>query len=537
MKSLLLLIVAFGCAGLVAVQAQQVEVSRFPITSVNPAIETYPGGRGPDQLIIYTPACGRLRTGTNSWGAEAVVEREYVTESDGNDRTIPGNGFVVSGHGTAARWVQSLDVGVRIVVREDTCIAVADTSSLGRYAGYLTAQLRLRGADPALVGSEADKYRGGRLTGISVWKTWTAAVRRVYDKAVAGLIPLRTDELRGVWHRPRERSKNEIDAVVRRLAAANFNTIFLESFWGGKTIYPSSLADRRAEFNSFDVLAAYCEAGKRCGIQIHAWVHTFFLGYLSPDGTQFEQSRELSAHPEWTLVHRNGSRQSRTESGYIWACPANPAVQHYVQGVYREILTQYDVAGIQHDYIRFPASDSLSESSCFCGYCIEHVRKDLGIDLLTLEPSDAAGWGKWSRWKEERVNAFVHRIRAEFPGRWISAAVFPDLQQARNTKMQNWAEWITRRDVSFLCPMAYTSSLEEVRSGLKEMRKFSSDFPLAPGLAPFLFLRVNQLLDQMAITRQFRCQGVVFFDYTTMSDEFLEALKIGPFRKPSKPVF
>jgi hypothetical protein len=68
--------------------------------------------RGPNQLIVYTSSYGN-RTGTNPWGAEAVVKNGTVVEirqgflTESSDSPIPENGFVLSGHGTAKQWLNS----------------------------------------------------------------------------------------------------------------------------------------------------------------------------------------------------------------------------------------------------------------------------------------------------------------------------------------------------------------------------------------------------------------------------------------------
>lgn len=78
----------------------------FPVNAVDAALEgKYPGNRGPDEMIIYTPKTGRQRTGTNQWGLEAIIENGIVTKIGGNDNPIPENGFVASGHGDAATWI------------------------------------------------------------------------------------------------------------------------------------------------------------------------------------------------------------------------------------------------------------------------------------------------------------------------------------------------------------------------------------------------------------------------------------------------
>ena len=60
--------------------------STYNINLINPSFSAsfYPGGRGANQLVIYTPSYG-LHTGTNEFGTEAVVEGNTVTSLSGAD--------------------------------------------------------------------------------------------------------------------------------------------------------------------------------------------------------------------------------------------------------------------------------------------------------------------------------------------------------------------------------------------------------------------------------------------------------------------
>ncbi|CAN5388281.1 hypothetical protein BH09SUM1_BH09SUM1_23510 [soil metagenome] len=88
----------------------------FPITHVDPPFEgKYPGSRGPDELIVYTPAYGHPKTGTNAFGAEAIVRGGAVTERTVGDTEIPADGYIASGHGNAASWLKmNLNPGVKV---------------------------------------------------------------------------------------------------------------------------------------------------------------------------------------------------------------------------------------------------------------------------------------------------------------------------------------------------------------------------------------------------------------------------------------
>ena len=85
-----------------------------PMISTNLKGANYPGLRGANQLVIYTPSFG-IRTGTNEFGTEAIVEGNTVSSLSGADSLIPANGFVISGHGTAKKWInENIMVGSKI---------------------------------------------------------------------------------------------------------------------------------------------------------------------------------------------------------------------------------------------------------------------------------------------------------------------------------------------------------------------------------------------------------------------------------------
>lgn len=73
----------------------------------NPESTEYDGGRGPNQLIVYSSEFGD-RTGTNEWGIEVVVEDGRVVSVGGNDNIIPENGYVLSAHGAARVYLSAL---------------------------------------------------------------------------------------------------------------------------------------------------------------------------------------------------------------------------------------------------------------------------------------------------------------------------------------------------------------------------------------------------------------------------------------------
>ena len=94
--------------------------SSFKISAIDPKLgvakngDFHPGGRGANQLVIYTHRNG-ARTGTNEFGAEAIVVNGTVVRISGADSIIPKGGYVISGHGKAKNWMNlNLTVGTKI---------------------------------------------------------------------------------------------------------------------------------------------------------------------------------------------------------------------------------------------------------------------------------------------------------------------------------------------------------------------------------------------------------------------------------------
>ena len=86
-----------------------------PITNEKGSL--FPGGRGANQLVIYSPNFGD-RTNTNEFGTEAIVNGNIVTVISGANSLIPReNGIVISGHGNAKKWIKdNITVGTKIFI-------------------------------------------------------------------------------------------------------------------------------------------------------------------------------------------------------------------------------------------------------------------------------------------------------------------------------------------------------------------------------------------------------------------------------------
>ena len=90
-----------------------------PQATTNTKGANYPGLRGANQLVVYTPSFG-FRTNTNEFGTEAIITGDTVTSLSGADSLIPANGIVISGHGKAKKWInENVMIGAKISIDLD----------------------------------------------------------------------------------------------------------------------------------------------------------------------------------------------------------------------------------------------------------------------------------------------------------------------------------------------------------------------------------------------------------------------------------
>ena len=95
----------------------------------------------------------------------------------------------------------------------------------------------------------------------------------------------------------------------------------------------------------------------------------------------FGPRRELARRTQPRLG-RLGREGGEVEETFRFACPNNPAVREKTVRRLRELLAQYDFAGVFLDKIRFPSpANGVDEMlSCFCGHCRD-AAKDVDLDL------------------------------------------------------------------------------------------------------------------------------------------------------------
>jgi uncharacterized lipoprotein YddW (UPF0748 family) len=369
--------------------------------------------------------------------------------------------------------------------------------------------------------------RNGRRIGLSALALFgAAAIAAAGRQAGVPNTSWASLEVRGVWMHPkffgteREPAVAKIRDTLDRYAAAGINSLFMLVKDTSGYVYFQSQKGVADPAYDWDFFGTFLEEARARRMTVHPWFCVF------PEGAILG---EVRAHPEW-LISGRGGVMLRTVN------PALPEVRAYEIGLMTELAARYAVDWIHLDYIRFPC-DPTEPFFSFDGRTRQLCRDETGVDPLALKAQDSGNpfWNVWLEWNRDRVTLFVAELRAALkasgrPVR-ISAAVFPDPDNAPVLIGQDWPRWAAEGLVDMLCPMLYTNDtalfdrLARKAVGLPHGRVL-----ICPGIG--IGTSHNQatpeiMTAEIGLARATGATGVIFFSSSSLADPFLKVLAEG----------
>lgn len=520
----------------------------------------YPGVRGANQLIIYTKNFG-LRTNTNEFGAEAIVDGNTVISLSGADSIIPYNGFVISGHGSAKKWInKNISVGSKVMIDEkNLTLTIYLTSESYLYEANEKIKeaktlvdyykKRYRKYDYKLASYYIDKasnyVKKARRNPSNIQKYSKNAVDTA-NLALKYSIPYDKNELKGIWIRPVEKTKEEIISTIEKIESSGINEIFLETYFHGMTIFPSKTMTgygfytQNPTFGGLDVLKAYIEEAHKRKMKVNIWFESFYIGNKTP--AKYPQNI-LSVKPHWANVNKANYQSespvfSVSEHNGYFLDPANPEVQMFLEELLTEIINDYQPDGINLDYVRYPQSISAKYSSYentnwgYTSYARNEFKEKYGKDPIDILCSDSL-WVMWDKYRQDKLSAFVLRINEITKHKNISltTVIFPDMKKTMETKQQDWSTWSLTNSLDGVTPLFLTCDSKTTQAMINEIIKNTSpSTKIYAGLfTTFMNGSQEDLLRQIHVARKSRINGIILFDFAHLNDLYIDTLNASVF--------
>lgn len=541
------------------------------ISVIDPSTEnckktnSFPGFRGANQLIIYTPCYGK-RTGTNEFGAEAIVHGNTVVALSGADSLIPDGGLVISGHGSAKTWInKNIIVGTKIFINPDDNTITAYTTSESYIYGakeclkevqevmkYYTkhdSEYDKNKIEECIKSSEECITKAEKCP--AQVKEYSQLAIEYANKALSMAVPYKDDELRGVWIRPNCKTKEDVVYVVSKLADAGINNIFLETYFHGMTIFPSKtmtkygFTEENPIFDKFNVLETFISECHKRNIKVNVWFETFYVGNKKPDSNK---TSILAVNPSWANLTKKNYESDKpqpcaTEHNGYFLDPSNPEVQTFLLQLACEIIYDYHPDGINIDYIRYPqaaipkAAGSEVNAWGYTQYARNEFISIYGIDPVTLTPCDNY-WQAWDDYRRNKITAFVRRMSKICRSNKVNltAVIFPNKNSALENKHQDWEVWTCNDYIDGFTPLFLTCDPFTASDMMKGVLRYkNSKTKLYAGLfVTFMNGAESDLIRQIHEARKLKLDGFSIFDYAHFQDNYINTLKQSVTTKPAQ---
>lgn len=501
------------------------------LPGVAPLVKWRPG------LVVAATAEGATRVVAN-WetraGAAGALPAVLLGERGAFLSGVP----TTAGRTDAALWralVGTLAPGLwpRLVPTDPAALG-----PFGRFASLTELASYLRGTLPSVPALQpAVEHAEEALSGLAGAREDLAQGRaaEALDKRQTALnaahaalwesYPPLAGELRGVWMQ--NTAAPSWPEAMKALARANLNAAFPYMMSGGVAFYNSKvLAVHPSVREEGDYLTEAVCAATAAGVPLHA---------------RMLNLTTLFAPAEVRRTLERQGRLMRNSRGATvdWLCPANAANRKAQVAAALE-MASYGVAGIQFDYLRYPGADS-----CYCPTCRRKFEHDLGVRTAHWPQDVASGGyrGRFADWRRRQLTEVVAEIsravRQAYPRVYVSAAVFLNWEDHRETFGQDWKAWIDEGLVDFVCPMDYTTNDERFRLYVSRQEKWiGGKVPYAAGIGVYAdgyhFSGPLAVLEQVRIAREHGSQGFVIFNYSeALVRDYLPWLRLGATREPT----
>ena len=327
-------------------------------------------------------------------------------------------------------------------------------------------------------------------------------------------------ELRGVWLTNIDSDvlfgRDRLTNALKTLKQLNFNTIYPTVWNWGYTLYPSPVAqkvigrslDPEPGLQGRDLLTELTTQGHQNGLAVIPW---FEFGFMAP-----ADSSLAKRHPDWLTSRRDGSKiWLEGKHDRVWLNPFRPEVQNFIQNLVVEIVSKYDVDGIQFDdHFGLPAELGYDAYTTKL-YKQEHLGKN-----PPANPQDP----EWVRWRANKITQYLQKVfkavKTRKPKCIISIAPNPQ-RVSYKLFLADWEKWERQGLVEELVLQVYRNDLKVFMQELNypEVKIAKKHIPVSIGILSGLKDRSvasAQIQSQVEASRDQGFAGVSFFFYETL---------------------
>ena len=324
--------------------------------------------------------------------------------------------------------------------------------------------------------------------------------------------PGRSQEFRALWvdaWNSGLHTGSQISQLVADARAGNFNALVVQIRRRGDSLYNSSYEPKIPQISSgFDPLADLVAKAHNTStgprIEVHAWIVSYNI-WANATTNGIQPTHPLVLHPDWLTQNSSGAQWDGDNYAFD---PGHPAVQEHTYNVAMDIVSRYDVDGLNFDYIRYAGNT--------WGYNPVSVARFNQRFNRTGQPGNTDA--QWLQFRRDQVSTLVRKVYLNTiaikpdvkisadticfapgptsPSDWTSTAAYTSV-------LQDWRAWMEEGILDLNIPMAYFDQ-RRWASAWTNWSVFAKDHRYGRHLAmgPGIYLNtMSNVLFQMRHTR------------------------------------
>jgi uncharacterized lipoprotein YddW (UPF0748 family) len=321
--------------------------------------------------------------------------------------------------------------------------------------------------------------------------------------------------LLGVWLTVNDmgtlRDQPKLQEAIQQLGRLGFTTLY-PVVWNSGIAYYLSAVTRERQLQDFNVrglqgqdpLSELIPLARARGMRVVPW---FEFGFMAPPSSNLAKR-----HPNWLTQQRDGGITSLSAAGeVVWLNPFRPEVQQLLTELALEVVTLYDVDGVQFD-----DHFSLPNTFGYDPYTRALYLRETGRSV-PANPQDPA----WVRWRANKLTAFLRRLRGALKARKPSLilSLSPNYADfAYKLQLQDWRTWVKEGLVDEVVVQIYRPDLESFTAELRRPEFEEKKLPMAVALMAGQRMRPTAmpLLQGKVQAARERGLGVAFFHYAPL---------------------
>lgn len=308
-----------------------------------------------------------------------------------------------------------------------------------------------------------------------------------------------------------EKQKQSLIEIFDDLKSKNFNTVFFQVRANGVELFNSSFEPLSPYINgevdgdiSYDPLAFAIEQAHKHGLEIHAWLNMNLVFTGSEENIFNNPNHICQRKPEWIVEDFRDGQKS------YWLDVGLPEVRNYLADLISELVENYDVDGINLDYIRYPGKnfdDDFSFQVHGKGLTRDEFRRN-NISALVKEIYEKV---KLIR-NEVKVGASPIGVYRRLKGM--------NSWESYSELYQDSYRWLKDGIVDYLSPQIYWSMNENPKFDLlaKDWIENSNGRNIILGIGAYKDNVKPQIEEMIKLSRQLETSGVAFFRYQNIKD-------------------